>query len=132
MGIALLAWVTGRAQTDARAIAEAHRRPLYEHLATLPQTRLDASVERWEPGPDGGASGIVRVRNAGDVVARLVRGAVRASGTLDHRFRDGFVDLLPGEEATLRFETADAGATDGVELSAQNAAPVTARPAPTT
>ena len=71
-----------------------------------------------------------RVRNAGDVVARLVRGVVVAPGTTDHRFRDGFADLLPGEEVTLRFETADADAAMAIELSAQNVAPTTVRLVP--
>jgi len=121
LGIALLAWVTGREGVDPEAIAEAHRRPLYERLAGLSPTRLDAAIADWREAPDGSVRGSVRVRNAGDVVARLVRGAVLVPGASDHRFRDGFADLLPGEERTLRFEASDAGSVRGVELSAQNA-----------
>ena len=130
LGIALIASVTGRDDLDVRAAAEAHRMPLYERLAGLPSTRLDVVVERWERDAAGGAAGVVRVRNAGDVVARLVRGVVVAPGTTDHRFRDGFADLLPGEEVALRFETADADAAMAIELSAQNVAPTTVRLVP--
>jgi len=67
------------------------------------------------------ADPVAVVENAGATVARLVRGRVLAE-TNDVRFRDGFVDLLPGEVARLRFEAA--GEIRGVAVSAQNAASV--------
>lgn len=128
LGIGLLAWVTGHEDADPRAIAEAHRQPLFERLATLPATRLEAAIEAWACEPGGGPGrGTVRVRNAGPVVARLVRGTVRSAGTLDDRFRDGFMDLLPGGSVTLRFESAAGPGTESVTLSAQNAEPVIVR-----
>jgi beta-mannosidase len=121
LGIALLASVTGRDGVDPNLVAEAHRQPLYERLATLPPTRLDGTIEEWARDRAGGGIGRVRVRNAGGVVARLVRGVVSTAGDPDHRFRDGFVDLLPGESAILRFESAVFEGTEGVTLAAQNA-----------
>jgi hypothetical protein len=94
-------------QTPAE-LTDALQRPLFEELANLEQTTLEASLE----------DGRVRVRNSGGVVARLVRGAVTGRDP-DSRFRDGFADLLPGEEAFLRYETAGTGA-DAVEIRAQN------------
>ena len=124
LGMALLAWVTGREELDAAALAEAHRQPLYERLATLPSTHLEATLVSWQHDADGGSQGSVLVRNGGGVLARLVRGVVVASGSNGHRFRDGYMDLLPGEEAMLRFESDSASATQGVSLSAQNASAV--------
>jgi hypothetical protein len=75
----------------------------------------------------GGTSGTLIVTNTGGTVARLVRGTVVAGGERDHRFRDGFVDLMPGERASLRFEAGcDRGAIDAVEVRGQNARPARA------
>ncbi len=119
--LGLLASAAGTSLSGTPAeLADIFQRPLFEELAGLGQTTLEASVER-DPDVDPKTRGRVRVRNTGSVVARLVRGAVQGEG----RFRDGFVDLLPGEEAVLRFEVGGSGAGGGrVELRAQNAEPV--------
>lgn len=116
LALGLLAAASGveLAGTPAE-VADALQRPLFEELAELEETTLEVAVE------EAGDAGRVRVRNAGSVAARLVRGSVEAA-TADCRFRDGFVDLLPGEEATLRFEAR--GPVDAVEVRAQNAPPV--------
>jgi beta-mannosidase len=119
LSLALIAWVTGREDADIAATAEAHRKPLYERLAELPETAVEGHVAAWQ-----GGRGEVTVRNVGGVVARLVRGVVEAGDSTDHRFRDGFVDLLPGESRTLRFEADDDHAV-GLSLSGQNVPAVT-------
>ncbi len=107
-----------------QALVEELQRPLFEQLAELAPTSLEVSVERAEWDEETAqTAGAVRVRNAGPVVARLVRGSVRGPGS-DWRFRDGFVDLLPGEEALLRFETtATPDEVEALELRGQNASP---------
>jgi hypothetical protein len=122
--LALLAWVTGHEQADVTEIAEVHRAPLYERLTGLAPTRLEAVVE---PGSlRDGLRGWVRVTNAGDTIARLVRGVVQSTSSNEHRFLDGFFDLLPGQSRVLRFEVDQPGTASAVALSAQNAAPVVA------
>jgi hypothetical protein len=128
LALGLLAHATGRPPTAAPAVlADACRRPLFEELAQLAPTALEAELLELADDARLGCRGVVAVRNAGPVVARLVRGSVVCEGSPDHRFRDGFVDLLPGEEARLRFDAGvPAARVQGVELWAQNATPVRA------
>lgn len=113
--LGLLAAAGAELRADPAVLAECLQCPLFEQLAELESTTLDVSVDGLEDG-----RGRVRVRNTGSVVARLVRGTVIEGGTAvpDSRFRDGFVDLLPGEEAVLRFEWS--GSAEAVEVRAQN------------
>lgn len=123
--LGLLAAASGRELSDApQLLAQRLRTPIFQLLAEQPATELE--VELADVAYDearGETRGVAVVRNAGGRLARLVRGAVRTSATADHRFRDGFVDLLPGETARLRFE---AGCRpeelEGVDVSAQNTA----------
>jgi beta-mannosidase len=111
LALGLLGAAAGTALTGTPAeLTDTLQRPLFEELADLEQTTLEATLD----------DGRVRVRNTGGIVARLVRGAV-AGGNPDCRFRDGFVDLLPGEEAVFRYEAAGAGV---VEIRAQNSGTV--------
>ena len=128
LGLGLLVAATGQAlSAPIPEIVEATRRPLFESLAELPTTQLAARVDSLVQ-TGGVTTGLVEVENTGQVVARLVRGRVWSDRTNDHRFLDGFVDLLPGETARLRFECAGApNAVSGVELRAQNGATI-ARP----
>lgn len=112
-------------------LADLHRRPLFESLSHGQPTALRAEIVKWSVEPlTGETIGLVMVTNIGTSLAHLVRGRVHAT-TLDHRFRDGFVDLLPGESAELRFEASCAPEDISVELSATNAASVTVALAPT-
>lgn len=126
LALGLLAHASGQElAVPASEVAESFACPLFERLAGLPPTTLTGEVAWIEHDAAANLTrGAVRVRNSGAVVARLVRGGVETGATLDHRFRDGFVDLLPDETATLRFEAActpsDLG---GLVLGAQNAAP---------
>lgn len=116
LALGLLASASGTELSGtATEVADTLQRPLFEELAELEETTLDVVAEA------AGDAGRVRVRNTGGVAARLVRGSVETA-TADWRFRDGFVDLLPGEEVTLRFESS--GCVDAIEVRAQNAAPV--------
>jgi beta-mannosidase len=126
LALALLQSVAGTSfRSDPARLADDLQRPLFEQLAELDETTLEVTVEQldWDERA-GQTTGLVKVRNRGAVVARLVRGSVVAA-TADSRFRDGFVDLLPGEDVELRFESAGGGdAIEAVELRAQNASPV--------
>jgi beta-mannosidase len=129
LALGLLRHASGIAfRAGPQALAEELQRPLFEQLAELKETSLEATVERAEWNDQAARTeGVVRVRNAGEVVARLVRGSVRGPGS-DWRFRDGFVDLLPGEEALLRFETAAAVDTiEALKLRGQNTATASVR-----
>ena len=98
--------------------------PLFERLAGLRETTLDLTVTRAESVPGEGTRGEVLVTNTGTTVARLVRGVVLAGDERNHRFRDGFVDPMPGERASLRFEAGcDRAGIEAIEVRAQNAAP---------
>lgn len=106
-------------------LSREHRKQLFELLAELPVTRLGCSIKslEWDPGRKE-TKGVISVVNEGPVVARLVRGAVLTNGTRQHRFRDGFVDLLPGETCDLRFEAGcQPNAIAGIVVSGQNAEP---------
>jgi beta-mannosidase len=128
LALGLLAHAGGRPLTATPAVlADEVRTPLFERLAGLPETTLDVEVTRAESVTGGGTSGTLIVTNTGGTVARLVRGTVVAGGERDHRFRDGFVDLMPGERASLRFEAGcDRAAIDAVEVRGQNARPTRA------
>jgi hypothetical protein len=63
-------------------------------------------------------------------VARLVRGRVEAPAPASGRFRDGFLDLMPGEEARLRFEVEERGASAAAGNGARAALEVSAQNAP--
>jgi Putative glutamine amidotransferase/Exo-beta-D-glucosaminidase Ig-fold domain len=132
LALALLQSVAGMSfRSDPARLADDLQRPLFEQLAELDETTLEVTVEQldWDERA-GQTTGRVKVRNRGAVVARLVRGSVVAA-TADSRFRDGFVDLLPGEDVELRFECAGRGdAIEAVELRAQNASPVRAAAQP--
>jgi beta-mannosidase len=121
LALGLLAAVGAELRADPAELAEALQMPLFEQLLGLGETTLEAAAESVEE-----TRGRVRVRNTGLVVARLARGTVVCGGDVvcDSRFRDGFVDLLPGEEAVLRFEWS--GSADAVEIRAQNAPAVRA------
>ena len=123
LGLGMLVAATGQALSALiPEIVEATSRPLFESLAELPATELAARVDSLvQIGRV--STGLVEVENVGQIVARLVRGRVWSEHTNDHRFLDGFVDLLPGETARLRFECAGApSVVSGVELRAQNGA----------
>jgi len=121
LGLGLLAHVSGRTlAAPPGELAEQLTAPIFEILAGLPQTRLEVRLLR--SSVEGGELvGAVEVRNAGDVVARLVRGEFETTAGLDHRVRDGFVDLLPGERTVLRFEADGWLPGDRLAVSAQNA-----------
>lgn len=110
-----------RLRAAVHELADEYRRSLFETLATLPATELSV-----EPGPierdkaSGASPGTLIVCNLGLVGARLVRGALPDDG--EGRIRDGFVDLLPGESRSLRFEAADQSKDHvSVRVAAQNA-----------
>lgn len=105
-----------------QCLADRRNTPIFELLANLDRTELSGFLELTSDATEGEVRGTAVVRNAGSVLARLVRGVVVTEATRDHRFRDGFVDLLPGESARLRFEAA-CRLDDfvAVELTAQNA-----------
>ncbi len=122
--LGLLQSTTGRALAASPGeLAEAYQRPIFETLAEIDATELEVAVDEldWlEAAAE--TRGAVVVRNRGSVVARLVRGEVVTAATLDHRFRDGFVDLLPGQEVRLRFEAACRPEDiDTLDISAHNA-----------
>jgi len=123
LALALIASVTGRSLTDSAIhLADTLRRPLYEAvLRETPETTLDVQVIDLDTSA-GVVSATAVVTNTGSAIARLVRGVVTGTTGSNHRFRDGFVDLLPGESTRLRFETGDGESPEiGVEVSAQNA-----------
>ena len=128
LAVALIASATGRPLTESAVrIADTLRRPLFEAvLRETGETTLDVQVADVHTS-SGSVSALAVVTNTGPAIARLVRGVVTGATGSDHRFRDGFVDLLPGESASLRFETGDGappeigGPEIGVEVSAQNA-----------
>jgi beta-mannosidase len=124
LGLGMLAHA-GRRRLPApvRALVDEYQRPLFEQLAQLPRTTLAARVgtlERDEALDE--VRGVIEIRNEGPVLARLVRGVARTDDRAVGRFRDGFVDLLPGEGHSLRFE-APCGPDQRLEVdvSAQNA-----------
>lgn len=135
LALGLLAYAADRVPAASpAALADEYRRPLFEQLAELGETALacEVSALEWDDAR-GQTSGRLVVRNAGPVVARVVRGTIRTAATRDWRFRDGFVDLLPGEERALRFESAcRPEAIEALELRGQNTAatsvPVTLEP----
>ena len=91
-----LAHATGRSLAAApEVLADEIRTPLFERLTRLSETALEAVVTGVDAAPGGGTTGTLRVTNTGATVARLVRGVVLAGDERDHRFRDGFVDLMP-------------------------------------
>lgn len=123
LALGLIAGVTGCRLTDsASRIADTLRRPLYEAvLRETAATTLDVRVIDLDASA-GVVSASAVVTNTGSAIARLVRGVVTGTTGSNHRFRDGFVDLLPGESTQLRFETGDGESPEiGVEVSAQNA-----------
>ncbi|MDQ2965354.1 MAG: glutamine amidotransferase [Chloroflexota bacterium] len=126
IALAFLAFVARCKPTVAPVIlAREHRQTIFELLADLPATRLGCSIKslEWDPGRKE-TQGVVSILNEGPVVARLVRGAVLTDGTQQHRFRDGFVDLLPGETCDLRFEAGcQPNAIAGLVVSGQNVEP---------
>ena len=117
--LALLAHVRGLEPLfNVEEYADDLQMPLFERLARLPQTSLEVSLERVEVSPSGGVKGAVRIVNGGPVVARLVRGEVVRADV--GRFLDGFVDLLPDEDASLRFEAPGSSETFEVSVAGQN------------
>lgn len=126
--LALLTSVSGQKLNDSPVrVAEVLRKPLYEAvLRETPATTLEVSVTDTSVHATD-VSGRAVVTNTGSAVARLIRGVVTGTEGPDHRFRDGFVDLLPGESAALRFESAGSSPYSiRVEVSAQNAPAVVA------
>lgn len=120
--LVMLQLATGRELVaPAQDLADEWIAPTFERLAELPTTTLAARTIAVEFSADTNlTSGIVEVENTGRIVARLVRGTVEAP-TLDSRFRDGFLDLLPGERAELRFEAACLpDAIAGLTINGQN------------
>ncbi len=109
------------------ALSHELQQPLFEQLAELEQTTLAVSLAQLDWSDAAGQTvGIVGVRNVGTVTARLVRGNVEAA-TADHRFRDGFVDLLPGGTCSLRFEVgARPEQIQSVVIRGQNTGPAIA------
>jgi beta-mannosidase len=127
LAIGLLAAATGRSPTAPPTVLDDRiAQPIFELLAELPTTTLGCTIAELEFDDETETTqGRVVVTNTGDVVARLIRGRVLSDATRDHRLRDGFVDLMPGQEAVLRFEAAcGTGEVEGVEINAQNVAPV--------
>jgi beta-mannosidase len=128
LALALVASVTRRELGEGVVcIADALRKPLYEAiLRETPATTLDVKVVDVRPSA-GVLTAWAMVTNTGSAIARLVRGVVVGSAGSNHRFRDGFVDLLPGETTKLRFEAEDGERQPiGIEVSAQNVPPVMA------
>lgn len=103
--LTMLQLATGRDLAAAPGeLADRWLAPTFEVLAELEPTTLKARVIASAHSADTGETrGVVEVTNTGGIVARLVRGVVDAP-TTDSRFRDGFVDLMPGGSAQLRFE----------------------------
>jgi hypothetical protein len=122
LAIGLLACASDRScVASPEELADEYQRPLFEQLSHLPETTLAGRVEVFSDKNHKKALPVVRVTNTGRIVARLVRGRVVTSSTSDHRFLDGFFDLLPGEERTLRFEADCPIEQVALEISAQNA-----------
>jgi beta-mannosidase len=112
-----------RLPAPVRELVDEYQQPLFERLAQLPRTMLAVRVGALEQDPAlGEVLGAVEIRNEGPVLARLVRGVARTGGRVVGRFRDGFVDLLPGESRSLRFDAPYApGQPIELEVAAQNA-----------
>lgn len=129
--LGLLAAASDRRPTDRpTALAGLLRTPIFELLAEQPPTELEVEVSGFDYDEERRQThGVAVVRNRGDRLARLVRGAVVTAATTDHRFRDGFVDLMPGESARLRFEAGcEPDALAGIDVSAQNVAAIRVSP----
>lgn len=108
LAIHLIATAADRATTmPLRELGVILHRTPYDVLAALAATRLEAEIVAcgWDPEAQE-TRGVLRVTNAGPIVARLVRAGITSAVTMDCRVRDGFADLLPGEHADLRFEIA--------------------------
>jgi hypothetical protein len=106
LGLGMLAHAgRRRLQAHVRALVDEYRQPLFERLAQLPPTTLTVRLGPLEHDDAlDEMRGAIEIRNEGPELARLVRGVARTEGRVVGRFRDGFVDLLPGEGRTLRFE----------------------------
>lgn len=123
--VSLLSEATGRQlATDPLGVQEELEIPLFEALSRLPETSLSARVTEVSVARDDVTTGRIEVTNEGEYVARLVRGTVVTDATRNHRFLDGFVDLLPGESCILRFEVAaQLQDVEALELRSQNCEP---------
>lgn len=119
LSLSLLAAAAGRSMETER-VAEAYRQPLYERLTALPPTTLALEVLADANDVADDRRGSVRVSNTGPVVARLVRGRITSRTGVDHRFRDGFADILPGGSVDLRFEVGRDVEDPVIEISGQN------------
>ncbi|MFN8221732.1 MAG: glutamine amidotransferase [Gaiellales bacterium] len=110
-------------------LADELEQPLFEQLAELEPTTLSAAIVACDWDEERAETrGVIAVHNVGERVARLVRGSLECE-TSDWRFRDGFVDLLPGERANLRFEAGvRPDGVGAVAVSAQNSERLTVRP----
>jgi beta-mannosidase len=106
LGLGMIAHAGQRElQAPLGELVDEYRQPLFERLAELPPTTLAIRLGPFEHDQTlGEVRGVIEIRNEGPVLARLVRGVARTEGRAVGRFRDGFVDLLPGEGRTLRFE----------------------------
>ncbi len=124
--IGLLAAATGiRPAASPEQLADRLGQPIFELLAQLPAACLRAEIRdlTWN-SEMGYTTGAVEVTNVGRVAARLVRGSIESADTMDTRFLDGFVDLLPNETTTLRFDSAaPPDRISSIAIAAQNCAP---------
>jgi beta-mannosidase len=127
LGLGLLAHAGRRLlRAPVREFVDEYQQPLFERLARLPPTTLACRIG-WLEHDEALAEvrGAIEIRNEGPVLARLVRGVAMTDGEAIGRFRDGFVDLLPGEGCSLRFEAPYRPEQPLiVGVSAQNAPPV--------